>query len=160
MSFQLIYVRFRYLATRSYFKGDKESSFVDAKSYCEDRGTTLASIPTYEDYVTAYSVCPEIDGCWIGLQDDIVEGIWSWTDGTDISSSYGFHTNGTATNGKGPWWYGEPNNSGDDEDCVEMTSGKYNDLRCTTTELQYPLCNQGISLFKHLVHNKLNIHKI
>ena len=37
---------------------------------------------------------------WIGLQDDLHgndDMIWSWTDGTDIAISYGFHANGTAT---------------------------------------------------------------
>ena len=78
---------------------------------------------------------------WIGLRDEANgnnEGTFSWTDGTDIASSYGFNADGTATTGTGPWYSGEPNNQGD-EDCVELYSlGKYNDQDCS--DQNYPLC--------------------
>ena len=71
--------------------------------------------------------------------------IWTWDDGTDIATSYGFNADGSATEGAGPWSSGEPNESGGDEDCVEIRGsidGKYNDVRCSIA--RYPLCNKGI----------------
>ena len=128
-----------------YFKGPEQVSFEAAKSYCQDQGTSLASIPTESQYNDAVDAA---DGSevWIGLQDE-VDGdgdmIWSWTDGTPIASNYGFNSDRTATTGQGPWHSGEPNEHiGNEEDCVEIyTTGGYNDIPCNDNN--YPLCNDG-----------------
>ena len=126
-------------------------NFSNAKSYCESQGTSLASIPTYENYQDARSACMPAR-CWIGLQDDIngtSEGRWIWTDGTDITTSYGFYVNRTAKIGQGPWNSGEPSESGQ-EDCVSLTiDGYYNDNSCSN--LRLPLCNPGLIFRNDLI---------
>nr|XP_014130065.1 hepatic lectin-like [Zonotrichia albicollis] len=57
---------------------------------------------------------------WIGLTDRNSEGNWEWVDGTDYKSSFTF------------WREGEPNDSGNNEDCAHLwISGKWNDVHCT-----------------------------
>ena len=64
--------------------------------------------------------------------------VWSWIDGTNITTSYGFNSDRSATTGQGPWYSGEPNEAGN-EDCVEMwIESKYNDKDCGYNN--YPLC--------------------
>ena len=130
-----------------YFRGPNISSWSNATSYCADHGSSLASIPTYGHWVEAKSVCGAND-CWIGLYDDAdgnAEGVWSWVDGTDIATSYGFNADQTATTGQDPWNTNEPNEAGE-EDCVHLRwqDGRYNDINCDY--LYYPLCNAGMSL--------------
>ncbi|XP_040469407.1 hepatic lectin-like isoform X2 [Falco naumanni] len=57
---------------------------------------------------------------WIGLTDENSEGEWEWIDGTDYKTTFTF------------WKEGEPNNSGNNEDCAHLwVSGKWNDVYCT-----------------------------
>ena len=132
-----------------YVLGTGTYSFADAQSYCEGLGLALASIETFDDWNAARFACGG-NVCWIGLQDDLNgndDGLWHWTDGTDLSAgpSYGFNSDRTATYGVAPWNTGEPNEwRGTEEDCVEMYgSGKYNDNLCT--KANRPLCNPGMT---------------
>ena len=72
--------------------------------------------------------------------------IWEWDDGVDITKSYGFYANQTATTGEGPWSSGEPNEYRErEEDCVQIRGsidGKYNDAQCEV-RTSHPLCNKG-----------------
>lgn len=57
---------------------------------------------------------------WIGLSDIHAENSFTWSDGSKFFSS------------EGNWYYGEPNNNGNNEDCVErLSDGRWNDLPCT-----------------------------
>ncbi|CAM9954790.1 unnamed protein product, partial [Heterosigma akashiwo] len=93
----------------------------DAESACEAAGGMLASI-------TSDEIDEEIveltggDSAWIGLNDESTEGTYVWADGTSSAD----YTN---------WNSGEPNDWGDSEDCVEITSsGGWNDQSCSTTQ--------------------------
>lgn len=65
----------------------------------------------------AYSTQPR----WIGLNDKAVEGTFAWVTGEPVLAT--------------AWNSGEPNDSGGNEDCVEMkwSGGAWNDLDCTKT---------------------------
>ena len=132
-----------------YFRGPSKGSFAAAQSYCQSQGATLATIKTWKEWRIAKNVCGGNNICWIGLRDDLNgndDMIWSWTDGSTISNSYGFNKDATATKGKGPWNKGEPNEwRGRDQDCVRMLkNGKYDDTQCGSRN-NYPLCN-GMSI--------------
>ncbi|XP_078676753.1 apolipoprotein(a)-like isoform X1 [Branchiostoma floridae x Branchiostoma belcheri] len=64
-------------------------------------GQTLGSFPQY----------------WIGLHDQAGEGNFVWSDRSPVTVTY--------------WNYGEPNNSGGDEDCAEIGGTTWNDAPCT-----------------------------
>ncbi|XP_063042610.1 C-type lectin domain family 4 member M-like [Engraulis encrasicolus] len=63
---------------------------------------------------------------WIGLSDTETEGVWTWVDGTELTTSF--------------WRPGEPNNAGD-EDCAEISidasspSQAWNDVPCSQAKL-------------------------
>lgn len=145
----------------SYFRGSRPGSYADAAAQCASEGTTLASIGTESDWNDARTVCGAMD-CWIGSRDDRHgndEMIFSWDDGTDITTSYGFNANKTATTGQGPWYAGQPDEShGTEEDCVAMyhtyETGKYVDAQCINH--YYPLCNKGRCINPHQCAIKLS----
>lgn len=58
------------------------------------------------------------DDYWIGGNDRKQEGTWRWADGSFVG-----YTN---------WRKGEPNNSGNNEDCVQLSKdGRWNDNGCS-----------------------------
>ena len=139
---------------RLYFRGPSQIVFADAVTYCQSRGAVLGSVPTLTDWNNARTACGGLR-CWIGLQDDLNgndDGIWHWVDGTDITTSYGFNADRTATVGRAPWNGGEPNEwAGTEEDCIEMIgNGRYNDHLCN--QLRYPLCHPRMSPVDYLTN--------
>ncbi|KAM8773189.1 uncharacterized protein AB9X84_014534 [Acanthopagrus schlegelii] len=71
---------------------------------------------------------------WIGLTDRQWEGVWTWVDGTRLTTSF--------------WDSGEPNNHGGNEDCVEILSlnsvYNWNDETCGNTN--YWMCEKKMIL--------------
>ena len=58
---------------------------------------------------------------WIGLSDTATEGTFVWSDGTPLDA------------GLGLWGNNEPNDSGGNEDCVQLvpwSGARWNDLDC------------------------------
>lgn len=95
---------------------DRES----ARARCESHGWRLAS---FDDPSHTHVVAWLPDGAWIGATDALVEGTFTWTDGTTVALP--------------SWCPGEPNESGN-EDCVIVTAsdtptgGCWNDGTCDT----------------------------
>lgn len=148
--------------SQSYFKGPSAvNNYDEAATYCQSKGTTLASIVAENEWNNAKDVCGSSSGnCWIGLRDNVVEGHWKWDDHSDIATSYGFKSDSTATKDTAPWNEGEPNNiHSTGEDCVFMyqNTGYYNDDRCVSLN-KYPLCNDGMTLYVYcLIHEPIFI---
>ena len=68
---------------------------------------------------------------WIGLNDRLKEGQFVWSDGTPFLDSSLSYSN---------WRYGQPDNSKNLEDCVELNKKGWNDLQCSNTE--YYICER------------------
>ena len=138
------------IQSQSYFRGDSPLSWTDAKLYCQNQQTTLASIHSESQFNEATLICQPHLECWTGLNDIDQEGIWNWDDGS--VTDYGFNnSNADPTTGIHPWqrWGNvkEPNNGHWKEDCVEIIYNgnlqgewKWNDKSCTDWEL-IPICN-------------------
>ncbi|XP_060905413.1 CD209 antigen-like [Labrus mixtus] len=93
----------------------KTDTWEKSRADCLARGGDLAMPKTESELVfvsrgNSYS--------WIGLSDNLQEGVWQWVDGTDLE-------------GPGSWKEGEPNDAGN-EDCVELSRDevKWNDAPC------------------------------
>lgn len=93
----------------------------NAESYCVSIGGHLAMPKTKEycDYVSYVATQYGFGDMWIGGRDTASEGTWRWIDGTLVGYSN--------------WNTGEPNNSGGNEDYMEIytATGKWNDLNGT-----------------------------
>jgi cysteine-rich repeat protein len=89
----------------------------DAVSHCQTVGMTLATIDNERDNQILLDASNRFSP-WIGLSDLAEENIWVWQGRT---SQY--------TN----WGRGEPNDWGNGEDCVQMTTnGQWNDAGCAS----------------------------
>merc|ERR1712228_1060933 len=109
-------------------------TYETASQFCSDwHGSTLATIVSDEDNVSAMEACQSIDiqkrSCWIGLQRPFKR----WDDQTESE----IFTN---------WAPHEPNNAGYSENCAEMYggNGKWNDLGCSAK--RFFLCNAQTTL--------------
>lgn len=88
---------------------------------------------------------------WIGANDLGSEGVWRWETGPEAGDQFwtGDNEGGSAFNGAFTKWNaGEPNNSGDSEDCgqiwfTEGSSGQWNDLNCDSEENEYYVVEFG-----------------
>lgn len=88
---------------------------------------------------------------WIGANDIASEGVWRWVTGPEAGDQFfsGDFEGGTAFNGAFTNWNdGEPNNSGNNEDCgqiyfTESSDGQWNDLTCTSDENEYYVVEFG-----------------
>uniref|UniRef100_A0A8C2IK17 C-type lectin domain-containing protein n=1 Tax=Cyprinus carpio TaxID=7962 RepID=A0A8C2IK17_CYPCA len=95
---------------------------LDSRQYCRDRGADLVIINTEEKQVSLFK-----ERVWIGLSDREQEGIMKWVDNSTLKQGF--------------WLKGEPNNSGGNEDCIELNYyrekmelsplNNWNDLLCS-----------------------------
>lgn len=91
--------------------------FSQADAHCGQHGRRVATT-TSSDQDQMLGQLLACGSAWIGLTDAAHEGQFVWTDGASTSHRH--------------WNSGEPNNSGG-EDCVEVaTTGRWNDLACST----------------------------
>ena len=120
--------------------GTDTMTWGQAEDWCLNKhGRHLVSILNDSQNEAASALC---DDCWIGATcKNSSHGEFRWSDGR--SWTY------TAA-----WNSGEPNDHGNDEDCVHQnTDGSWNDVRCDAT--YRPLCgNEGI------LRNDSNFHMI
>ncbi|ATB27081.1 CotH kinase family protein [Melittangium boletus] len=95
-------------------------SFADAEADCVTQGGHLVSIhdQATQDAVLAGARALSTGSWWLGLNDRVQEGDYTWTDGSPRHYT--------------AWASGEPNNYGGDEDCTQMygSGGAWNDSAC------------------------------
>ena len=93
-----------------------------AKCACEALGSSLAlpnSKAKSREFLQLLNSAGAGRELWIGLyRDPKNERRWLWVDGSTAYFTF--------------WYTGEPNNAGSNEDCVEMSPGKWkwNDIAC------------------------------
>ncbi|KAJ8732163.1 hypothetical protein PYW08_014893 [Mythimna loreyi] len=113
-------------ATESFYKiNSLNKNFFDAKRACSLEGASLWYPENKEEAEAVISYWNSTQPTWwsvtLGMSDLIVKGLFETIDGKPVSDVY--HN----------WNLGEPNNSGNIEDCVVIFStGKMNDISCNT----------------------------
>lgn len=100
--------------------GDYKSWF-QAQEVCQSVASDLFSVRSNKENRAIMAIVDAYEATlWVGMSDVADEGTWEWVDGSSVS-----YTN---------WAPGEPNNYGNDEDCLEVgyyASGAWNDNACS-----------------------------
>ncbi|XP_031150885.1 galactose-specific lectin nattectin-like isoform X2 [Sander lucioperca] len=97
-------------------------SWIDAENFCNSDGGNLASVHSEEEHVFLRTFINQVTGAnqtsWIGGFDSVKEGVWMWSDG----STFDYKS----------WAWGQPDNKGGDENCLQMNykGMNWNDGRC------------------------------
>ncbi|XP_056611482.1 galactose-specific lectin nattectin-like isoform X2 [Triplophysa dalaica] len=97
-------------------------NWATAEKTCENNGATLASVRSKVQNDFLLSLLPGSTQAWIGGHDGEVDGQWLWVTGYPLG-----YTN---------WCFGEPNNAGRPENCLEInwTQNRcWNDAPCSAT---------------------------
>merc|ERR1711892_345754 len=104
--------------TKCFKVEDGPSNWLASQTTCIGLGGTLAKIESAADQ-TAVAGVAGTDQVWIGLQDFLIEGTFSWADGTAL----GAYTN---------WLAGQPDNAGVGQHCaaIRPADGAWNDIIC------------------------------
>ena len=110
----------------------------DASEMCQTHFGDLASINSQQDQINIVNVIDESFGdnniednhVWIGLNDQLIEGSFAWSDSTQFSYSN--------------WGNNQPNDYNNGQDCVELRtdfSDQWNDQACDYQTSTF-VCNQ------------------
>uniref|UniRef100_A0A8C6Q1F9 C-type lectin domain-containing protein n=1 Tax=Nothobranchius furzeri TaxID=105023 RepID=A0A8C6Q1F9_NOTFU len=87
-----------------------EQTWDSAENYCRAFGGHLASFHSYRGLsflrTLVYRGSGSFKNTWVGGTDRFQNRVWRWTDGSDYNYSH--------------WYRGEPNNSGGQEECMEI----------------------------------------
>ncbi|HYC56546.1 MAG TPA: lectin-like protein [Candidatus Binatia bacterium] len=126
---------------------DDVASWFDAQDSCEFIGGYLAVIDSETEAGIVESATNPSDDAWIGINDDDIE--------TTISGRGMQRVNGGSVNYE-DFADGEPNDSGDNEDCVHLRANSqgWNDADCLTEmsyvcELEVETCGDGVVQEQH-----------
>lgn len=105
----------------------------DAREYCRSIGGSWDLAKITSDAENDFLRDRISSDTWIGGNDRAVEGQWRWPDDDQFWQG---DQNGSVTPGAyESWGNGEPNDSGNSEDCAELqTDGDWNDQGCGTVQ--------------------------
>ncbi|XP_045179792.2 lactose-binding lectin l-2-like [Mercenaria mercenaria] len=112
------------------FARNHASTFTEAEHYCRQHGGNLVTIETKAEnlFIRDYLRGLKDEHHWLGLTDEMVEGIWKW---------YSTNTDATYTD----WNPGEPNSAGGEEDCAILAYNqdyRWLDVSCISS--WEPIC--------------------
>ncbi|XP_035863065.1 C-type lectin lectoxin-Enh5-like isoform X1 [Sander lucioperca] len=102
----------------------------EAQDYCRKNHTDLATVSNQTDMQRLLDSTTEQyqAGAWIGLQRE-----WRWSQpGVEFNES--------------KWSQGEPNNVGNQENCVWMRNDKWNDISCSNSYTF--ICYEGENMWR------------
>ncbi|XP_063397229.1 low affinity immunoglobulin epsilon Fc receptor-like [Mytilus trossulus] len=111
-----------------YLFGNDKLNWYEASSSCLSHHANLVEVETVHEE-TFLKTTARAFGThfWLGARDDITEGSWVWSaDDSDLDYN--------------DWYPNEPNNSGGNEDCLELSgehSWQWNDGPCRSYSIQY-----------------------
>jgi len=95
----------------SYYRSTGNAFWTDARTACSNMGGYLVTVTSAAENNFIFSLWPS---GWIGLTDEVNEGVWRWVTGEPYSYS--------------SWNPGEPNNAGNEDYIQFVGGGKWNDL--------------------------------
>ena len=95
----------------SYYRSTGNAFWTDARQACANMGGYLVTVTSAAENNFLFNLWPS---GWIGLTDEVTEGIWRWVTGEPYSYS--------------SWNPGEPNNAGNEDYIQFVGGGKWNDL--------------------------------
>lgn len=95
----------------SYYRSTGSAFWLTAKANCEAMGGHLVTVTTAAENSFIFGLWPS---GWIGLTDEVNEGVWRWVTGETYSYT--------------SWNGGEPNNAGNEDYVQFVGGGKWNDL--------------------------------
>ena len=104
----------------SYYRSTGSMTWTDARQACINMGGHLVTSTSLAENNFLFGLWPN---GWIGLTDEVIEGVWRWVTGETYSWSY--------------WNSGEPNNAGNEDYIQFVGGGRWNDL--PNTSLPYVL---------------------
>ncbi|XP_031148631.2 L-selectin-like isoform X2 [Sander lucioperca] len=106
----------------------KNMTWKAAKEYCRKHHTDLATVSNQADMQRLHNHAKFQAGAWIGLQRE-----WRWSQpGVEFNES--------------KWSQGEPNNVGNQENCVWMRNDKWNDISCSNSYTF--ICYEGENMWR------------
>ncbi len=119
-----------------YFYYPTMGSSQAAETFAQSLGGHLVSVQSFTQnncFRNELNTLGFTGNVWIGYNDNVLEGTFYWLDGKPVG-----YTN---------WASGEPNNSGPNEDCVQLFSdGSWHDVDCASTAgsiIEVGLCPQA-----------------
>jgi hypothetical protein len=95
----------------SYYRSTGSAFWTDARTACSNMGGYLVTVTSAAENNFIFGLWPS---GWIGLTDEVNEGVWRWVTGEPYSYS--------------SWNPGEPNNSNNEDYIQFVGGGKWNDL--------------------------------
>ena len=95
----------------SYYRSTGSAYWTDARTACANMGGHLVTVTTSAENSFIFGLWPS---GWIGLTDEVTEGVWKWVTGETYSYT--------------SWNPGEPNNAGNEDYVQFVGGGKWNDL--------------------------------
>ena len=95
----------------SYYRSTGSAFWTDARTACANMGGYLVTVTSAAENNFIFGLWPS---GWIGLTDEVNEGVWRWVTGETYSYS--------------SWNPGEPNNAGNEDYVQFVGSGRWNDL--------------------------------
>lgn len=105
----------------SYYRSTGLANWTTARQNCINMGGHLVTVTTAAENSFISGLWPS---GWIGLTDEVTEGVWKWVTGETYSYT--------------SWNSGEPNNSGNEDYIQFVGAGKWNDLN-NSSSLPYVL---------------------
>ncbi len=113
------------ISGRTYLLCNLQKNWTDARDFCIQQGLDLLTVSnlTENNAIGAQAAAAfSNNSWWIGLNDIALEGDFNWVGNQGITFAN--------------WNAGEPNNSGNNEDCAEQSPTnpyRWNDLDCAST---------------------------
>lgn len=100
--------------------GNAGLNWQDSQAYCVAHGGALVKIDDSEENSHVAGLINQEGSTWIGANDRDTEGEFRWTDGSLVTEAF--------------WQGGQPNDSGDGEDCAVLhAAADWNDVDCSLT---------------------------
>jgi hypothetical protein len=132
----------------SYYRSTGSAFWLTAKSNCAAMGGHLVTITTSGENSFIFNIWPS---GWIGLTDEVTEGVWRWVTGETYSYT--------------SWNPGEPNNAGNEDYVQFVGGGKWNDLPNNYSlpyvlEFEYIVTTSSWTLYKTIYTNTSGYYSI